>query len=133
MIVKFPSRGFRLDQPMLVNKITNLLPSTIQTCMIQSSDLVSNPSNGSLDIDYLTQSGCLLYLVQGSCPDITFAVNFLARFSVRPNTHWATLKHLISYVRYLSNLSLPIIASRRQDSAVTTFVDSNWGGEGVSR
>lgn len=125
--------GFRLDQPILVNKITNFLPSAIKTrTPIQSSDLLSNPSNGSFDVEYLSRIGCLLYLAQGSRPDITFAVHFLARFSMNPDaSHWAALEHLISYVRYSASLSLPILAAGVLDSPVTTYVDANWGGEGA--
>ncbi|KAI7945710.1 hypothetical protein MJO29_012098 [Puccinia striiformis f. sp. tritici] len=68
----------------------------------------------------------------GTRPDITYAVNFLARFSMNPDeTHWKALRHLISYIRYSSRLSLPIIANKstRCEDCVVTFVDANWGGE----
>jgi hypothetical protein len=85
-----------------------------------------------MDIDYLSCIGCLLYLLQGLCPDITFAVNFLARLSLKPNAlHWAALEHLISYIRYSSQLSLPIIASKPLQDGIINFVDANWGGKGA--
>jgi hypothetical protein len=92
--------GFTIDQPMLTQKILGLSPSAIKTWFpILSTDLVSQPSKG-MDKDYLLRIGCLLYLAQGYWPDITFLVNFLARFSMAPDsTHWAALEHLICYVR----------------------------------
>jgi hypothetical protein len=85
-----------------------------------------------MDKDYLLRIGCLLYLSQGSCPDITFAVNFLARFSMAPDlSHWSALEHLISYVHFSANLSLPILASSSapDKDCITTYVNANWGGE----
>jgi hypothetical protein len=117
---------------MLVQKILSLTPSAIKTRKpIALTELLSQPS-GDMDKDYLSRIGCLLYLSQGFRPDITFAVNFLARFSMAPDpSHWAALEHLISYVQFLVNLSLPIIASSdtADDDCVTTYVDANWGGE----
>ncbi|KAI7962876.1 hypothetical protein MJO28_000970 [Puccinia striiformis f. sp. tritici] len=130
--VKEIDGGFTLDQPMLIDKIINMSPSNIKTrTPLPSSDLVSNPSKG-MDLEYMSRIGCLLYLSMGSRPDITFSVNFLARFSMAPDSsHWAALEHLISYVRYSAHLSLPIVASDRGPDAIKTFVDANWGGEGA--
>jgi hypothetical protein len=80
------NHGFVIDQTMLVQKILALTPSAIKTSTsIASTKLVSQPS-GDMDNDYLSQIGCLLYLSQGSRQDITFAVNFLARFSMAPSS-----------------------------------------------
>jgi hypothetical protein len=91
---------FHLDQPMLVQKIINMTPSAIKTrSPIASTNLLSNHSDGTMDVNYLLRIGCLLYLSQGLRPDITFAVNFLACFSMKPDdSHWAALEHLISYI-----------------------------------
>jgi hypothetical protein len=124
--------GFTIDQPMLVQKIINMDPSNIKTrTPMASLDLVSNPSR-EMDKEYLSRIGCLLYLSQGSRPDITFSVNFLARFSMAPDSsHWSALEHLISYVRYTAHLSLPVVSKKDKLDSVKTFVDANWGGKGV--
>jgi hypothetical protein len=123
--------GFSIDQPMLVEKILNFQQSAICTrTPIASTDLESNFSEGSMDRDYLSCIGCLLYLAQGLRPDITFAVHFLVRFSMKPDSsHWAALDHLISYIRYSAKLALPIVASDTFTDGIKTFVDANWGGE----
>jgi hypothetical protein len=124
--------GFLVNQPMLIQKILGLSPSAIKTrTPIASTDLVSNPL-GEMDKDYLSRIGCLLYLLQGLRPDITFLVNFLARFSMAPDaSHWAAVEHLISYIRFTSHLSLPIIAKSASpvSNCLTTYVDANWGGK----
>ncbi|KAI7965816.1 hypothetical protein MJO29_001564 [Puccinia striiformis f. sp. tritici] len=130
--VRETAGGFFLDQPMLIDKLLSLDPSNITTrTPLASSDLTSNPAV-KMDIPYLSRIGSLLYLSQGTRPDITYAVNFLARFSMNPDdSHWKALNHLISYIRYSSRLSLPIIANQAtpRDDCITTFVDANWGGE----
>lgn len=119
------SGGFSLDQPMLIEKIINYSPSAIQTrTRITSTELVSNPSM-EMKKDYLLLIGFLLYLAQGSCPDISFAVNFLDRFSMAPDQyHWESLEHLIAYIRYSLRLTLPIVSSGDCLDCIKTFVDA---------
>lgn len=65
--------GFRFDQPNLLRKIIDQEPSNI--CArepLLSSDLLSNASV-SMDLAYLSRIGAILYLAQGSRPDIAFA------------------------------------------------------------
>ncbi|KAI7958341.1 hypothetical protein MJO29_006558 [Puccinia striiformis f. sp. tritici] len=125
--VKEVDGGFTLDQLMLIDKVINMSPSNIKAqSPLPSSDLTSNPSK-EMDLDYMSRIGCLLYLSMGSRPDITFSVNFLARFSMAPDSsHWAALDHLIS-----SHLALPILASDTVPNPITMFVDANWGGKGA--
>ncbi|PLW42058.1 hypothetical protein PCANC_13122 [Puccinia coronata f. sp. avenae] len=129
--VKKDANGFLIDQPMLVDKIINLNPSAIKTrTLLPSSDLESNPSK-EMDRKYLSRIGCLLYLAQGSRPDISFAVNYLARFSMAPDkSHWSALDHLIAYVCFTASTALPIRATGDANDCIRTFVDANWGGEG---
>jgi hypothetical protein len=123
---------------MVVSKLTSqcwlrksFQPFTICTrTPIASTNLVSNPSDGSMDKEYLSRIGCLLYLAQGSRPNITFAVHFLARSCMKPDkNHWVALNHLISYIHYSAGLNLPIVASKPFETGIETFVDANWGGE----
>jgi hypothetical protein len=58
------------------------------------SNLESNVSVGP-DVRYLLYIGILLYVAQGTRPDIAYATNYLARFSLNPDeSHWAALKRL---------------------------------------
>jgi hypothetical protein len=129
--VKKDADGFLINQPMLVDKVVNLNPSAIKTqTPFLSSDLKSNPSK-EMDRKYLSRIGCLLYLAQGSRPDISFAVNYLACFSIAlDGSHWSALDHLIAYVCFTASTALPIHASGDANDCIRTFVDANWGGEG---
>ncbi|MBW0500251.1 hypothetical protein O181_039966 [Austropuccinia psidii MF-1] len=123
------SHGFKFHQPDLINKLLNLEPSNVTTrsplpikCSLESS------KHGVMDKEYLKHIGILLYIAQGSCPDISYAVNYLARFSIGPTVaHWDALRHLISYMRFTSDKG--IFISKPVKNLVRCYVDANWGGE----
>ncbi|MBW0479556.1 hypothetical protein O181_019271 [Austropuccinia psidii MF-1] len=66
------NNGYLLLQPELIAKAVGML----NTLITATSPL---PHNFNL-IEYVKQIGVLLYISQGSRPDITFAVNYLAQF-----------------------------------------------------
>jgi hypothetical protein len=56
---------------------------------------------------YVAAIGALLYLATCTRPDISFAVNLLARFSKAPvERHWQGVKHLLRYLRGTENYGL---------------------------
>jgi hypothetical protein len=56
---------------------------------------------------YLSAIGALMYLANNTIPDITFAVNLLARYSVAPiMRHWNKVKNALRYLRGTSDLGL---------------------------
>ena len=58
-------------------------------------------------LGYLDAVGTLLYLATFTRPDISFAVNTLARHSQKPTTtHLAGIKHLLRYLRGTKDLGL---------------------------
>lgn len=51
------------------------------------------------NIPYQQAVGCLLYLVQGTRPDIAFAVNDVSRFnSSHAQPHWTAVKRIMRYL-----------------------------------
>ena len=56
---------------------------------------------------YREAIGALLYLANGSRPDISFAVSVLARYTSEPTLrHWIGIKHILRYLAGTVNLSL---------------------------
>ncbi|KAL0307775.1 UNVERIFIED_CONTAM: Retrovirus-related Pol polyprotein from transposon TNT 1-94 [Sesamum angustifolium] len=52
------------------------------------------------EVPYLSAIGALMYLANHTRPDITFAVNLLARYSSAPTRrHWNGIKHILRYLR----------------------------------
>ena len=59
------------------------------------------------DYPYLSAIGALMYLANGTRPDIAFAVNLLARFSAAPTKrHWNGIKQILRYLRGTEDLGL---------------------------
>ncbi|MBW0531890.1 hypothetical protein O181_071605, partial [Austropuccinia psidii MF-1] len=82
------------------------------------------------DRAYLSKVGMILYLAQGTRPDVMYAINLLAQFSMATSErHWLALKHLISYLAETIEDVLVIEADLGRRAA-EMFVDANWGGKG---
>ncbi|KAK1431018.1 hypothetical protein QVD17_14208 [Tagetes erecta] len=59
------------------------------------------------EVPYLNAIGALMYLTNCTRPDISFAVNLLARFSSAPTKrHWNGIKHVFRYLRGTTDLGL---------------------------
>ncbi|MBW0536608.1 hypothetical protein O181_076323 [Austropuccinia psidii MF-1] len=124
-------KGILISQPDLIRKLVNLSPSNItaKSPLPHNCNLVSNKA-AHMDIPYLKRIGMLLYIAQGSRPDITYAVNYLARFSLGTDpSHWEALEHLIAYLRYTLNIGI-YIGNEHPENKIECYVDANWGGEG---
>jgi hypothetical protein len=95
-IRKLP-KGYTLQQPALISKLLCMDDSaTTSSVPLAETSLVSNPLT-TPDQNYLSIIGVLLYLAQGSRPDILFATHYLARFSLNPDeSHWAAVKKLVA-------------------------------------
>lgn len=129
--------SFRLSQPGLTKKIIQaFLPDerTAKTPM-NLQKIPNSPDEGEERIDndkYLSAIGSLNYLSVATRPDITYTVNYLARFSADPRKqHWAAIEHVIRYLNTSGVTSLLIKPLRSKVSTpIQTYVDANWGGEG---
>ncbi|MBW0469179.1 hypothetical protein O181_008894 [Austropuccinia psidii MF-1] len=103
--------GFKLHQPDLIHKLLNLKPSNVTARL---------PLPIKCSLESLKHGG--------SRPDISYAVNYLARFSLGPTlAHWNALRHLISYMRFMSDKG--ILISKPMNNLIRCYVDANWGGE----
>ncbi|GJY92150.1 retrovirus-related pol polyprotein from transposon TNT 1-94 [Tanacetum coccineum] len=59
------------------------------------------------EVPYLSAIRALMYLTNCTRPDISFAVNLLARFSPSPTKrHWNGIKHIFRYLRGSTDLGL---------------------------
>jgi hypothetical protein len=59
------------------------------------------------EVPYLSAIGALMYLAGHTRPDISFAVNLLARYSSSPTRrHWNGIKHILRYLRGTMDMGL---------------------------
>ncbi|MBW0538038.1 hypothetical protein O181_077753 [Austropuccinia psidii MF-1] len=71
--------------------------------------------------------GSLMYLATGSRPDLTFSINFLARYNHSPTDEcWKLLDHVIGYLKNTIHESLRLKPTNEQ--TLELWTDSNWGG-----
>ncbi|KAI7959894.1 hypothetical protein MJO29_004962 [Puccinia striiformis f. sp. tritici] len=123
--------GFLLTQPKLISKILtdHWDGVTLTKTPLPVGNLPSTNSGtvGIRPTDYLSIIGSLNYVAVATRPDISFAVNFLARFSSSPSVeHWKCLEHLVSYLANTKTLPLSI-HPRTSGPALQCYVDANWG------
>ncbi|MBW0562844.1 hypothetical protein O181_102559 [Austropuccinia psidii MF-1] len=124
-------KGYKFHQQDLIEKLIHFNSSNITALspLPHNCQLESHKETQS-DKDYLKRIGILLYIAQGSCPDIAYGVNYLARFSMcATTTHWNALEHLIAYLRRTKDLGI-LISTKNAENKLTCYVDANWGGEG---
>jgi hypothetical protein len=71
---------------------------------------------------YLSVTGALMYLVNNTRPNIAFAVNLLARFSVAPTMrHWNGVKYVLRYLQGTPDLDL--FYKKNQDLRLIGYID----------
>ncbi|MBW0474865.1 hypothetical protein O181_014580 [Austropuccinia psidii MF-1] len=85
--------GFKFHQPDLIHKLLDIDGSNITTQWpMPIRFLLESQSHGVMDKEYIRRIGMPLYIVQGSCPDISYSVNYVACFSMGPSVdHWNSL------------------------------------------
>jgi ribonuclease HI len=88
-----------LSTPMVVRSL-NVDKDPYRPC--EENEEVLGP-----EVPYLNAIGALMYLTNCTRPDISFAVNLLARFSSSPTKrHWNGIKHIFRYLRGTTDLGL---------------------------
>lgn len=79
------------------------------------------------NIPYQELIGCLLYLSQGTRPDIAYIVNALSRFNNAPiASHWIAAKRVLRYLRGTINTKLTF---RSDSKNITGYCDADWAND----
>lgn len=83
-------------------------------------------------VPYQELVGSLLYIAQGSRPDISWAVNNASKFNQNPGQpHWIALKRILRYLKATSNAKLRY--SKDGNSHFIGFCDSDYAGNSDDR
>ena len=98
---------------------------------LSASTKVGKNSGEPLDtskFSYASLMGSLLYISNASRPDITFAVNLLARYMQAPTVvHWQTAKGILRYLAGTKKLAL--MYSEQLNAGVYGYTDSDHAGD----
>lgn len=92
---------------------------------------ISNNENNKEPVRELV--GCLMYLMLGSRPDISFSVNYYSRYQDKNiNEVWKGLKRLLRYLKGTIDVCLKF-ERKSNELEMTCYVDSDWGGDSNDR
>jgi hypothetical protein len=78
-----------------------------------------------VEYPYLSVIGTLMYLANNTKPDITFAVNCLAKYSAAPTIrHWNSIKNILQYLN--GTIDLGLFFQRNQDSCLIGYANAGY-------
>jgi len=81
------------------------------------------------NVPYREALGKLIYLSIATCPDISYAVGVLCRFSENPGPeHWTALKRVLRYLRQTTNYQLTYGLPGQSDEIFVMHSDADLGG-----
>ena len=131
---KYLEDGILLHQPKYINTITkkfgmNESKSTKTPSQPNSKLYKTNESDEIVDeTNYRSIVGGLMYIANCTRPDISFSVNYAARFCTNPNkNHLAYVKHILRYLN--TNSDLGIFYKKEQNSHLKFYSDSDYGSD----
>lgn len=77
--------------------------------------------------------GCLMYVMQGTRPDLSVSVNTCSRFQKYTTSDllWKTLKGILRYVK--GTLDYELFFDKHCEEALVGFADSDWAGDKSDR
>lgn len=80
------------------------------------------------NVPYQNAVGGLLYIAQGTRPDIAYAVNSVSRFNNNPGkAHWTAVKRILRYLK--GTMSAKIEYSKTVSSELMGYCDADWAGD----
>lgn len=85
------------------------------------------PGDVSIDVPFQEAVGSLLFLVQGTRPDLAFAVSDVSRFNKSHGVaHWTAVKRIL---RYLKGTIEYRIKYKFSNEPINGFVDADWASD----
>ena len=88
-------------------------------------------SKDVMECPYREAIGSLNFISQVTRPDITYAVNTLARFCTSPKAvHWHAVKRIMRFLKGSIDFS---ITYGRSEEGLVGYCDSDWGGDELER
>lgn len=83
-------------------------------------------------IPYQQAVGSLMYLVQGTRPDLAFSVNNVCRFNTcYTREHWVAVKRIMRYLHGTANLRLAF--TKNESHKILGYSDADWGADVIDR
>jgi Reverse transcriptase (RNA-dependent DNA polymerase) len=81
---------------------------------------------------YQSIIGSLLYLMIGTCPDISYAVTHLSQFTTNPSEdHYKAALHICRYLAGTQDYKL--VYGKTADKGLMAYTDSDWAADKIRR
>ena len=112
--------------------VTNCKPATTPSDINQKLSVGMSPKNETeqqvmMNVPYQEAIGCLLFLVQGTRPDIAYAVNNVSRFNLNHGkAHWIAVKRIFRYLKGTVNYKLKYSKSEK---LLFGYSDADWASD----
>lgn len=88
----------------------------------------NSEEGGSISVPYQELVGCLLFLVQGTRPDIAFAVHDVSRFNNNhQSVHWMAAKRILRYLK--GTIDFKLRYSKHGNRNLIGYTDSDWASD----
>jgi transposase InsO family protein len=132
------NRSLTISQHAYLKKVLDRLGlgelRTIATPMDANTHLIKAPSTHTASQPEITyyQSiiGSLMYAANGTRPDISFAVNQLARYSGNPDTtHQTALKRVLRYLRGTLSHGLTYTGTGNDQPSLVSYSDADYAND----
>lgn len=115
-------------------KDCNSVKTPMDSNQVFTSDMLPKSENEKLEmskIPYQEAIGSLLYLSQGTRPDITFAVSFLSRFNHSYGIpHWNAVKRIFRYLQGTKDYKLTY---KKSNEGLFGYCDADWASDTADR
>jgi hypothetical protein len=126
--VKRNSGGYELSQTHYIEKMLvkfkHLDFKEVTTPFDHVVKLQKNNGRAVAQLEYASAIGCLMYLMQCTRPDISFAVSKMSRFTSNPNNeHWKAITRIFRYLLKTKNLGLHY---GRFPAILEGYTDASW-------
>ena len=132
--IEYGGDGIAIHQITYIERVlerfgmTNCKPAPTPCDPSQKLSVTMANSNEMMsDVPYQEAVGSLLYLVQGTRPDIAFAINDVSRFNANHGVaHWIAVKRIMRYLRGTTDFR---ILYRYGGNPLRGFSDSDWASD----
>lgn len=101
---------------------------TNQKLSINTTSNKEDEVNITGSVPYQELVGCLLFLVQGTRPDIAFAVSDVSRFNNNHRAvHWKAVKRILRYLK--GTIDFKLHYNRNGNKNLVGYTDSDWASD----
>lgn len=130
--------GLFIHQRDTVEKILDLFnmseckPSKIPIVPKLNLKFVKENDKQNLKLPYRELIGCLMYVMLGSRPDLSFAVTYFSQFqNCFSNEHWLNLKQVLRYLKLTIDYGINYSKSENSNKCdvISAYVDSDFAND----